>query len=91
MVDDPGSVGEEHRAPEVEYGAGALSGQRRERAVKRTGAARLHESNLHAQRWSSSLRLFHLDSVDGLGGIPEDGYPGEVWNCLLEELQTFAG
>ena len=69
----------------------AHSGHRPEGAVKLGEAVRFQKLKLHPQRPGGNLHFSDLSSAAWLDGIPEDRHAGGLWNCLLEELQTFAG
>jgi hypothetical protein len=46
---------------------------------------------LDSQRLGRHVRRPHLEGVDWIGGIPEDGHSGDGGEHFLEELQLFPG
>ena len=85
---EPSDVLKEHRVSQDKECVRVRTGHHREGAVKRLGTARLHGVQLDAQRLGRHVCHPHLEGVDEIVGIPEDGHPGDGGEHVLEE--TFA-
>src|SRR5262245_48871534 len=86
---EPAAVLEDHGVPQDEERTHVRTGHGREGAGKRLGTARLHGVQLDAQPLGRHVRRPHVDGVDWIGGIPEDGHAGDHGEDFLEELQLF--